>query len=127
MVRLVWFPGYMDCERRKYTWEIRGKRGRSQCFGLKESTCIYGTTYGNTAGRPDTKIPVQLPTCGARSGSPQLAECVALWGEPEQVVNGMKERRKQWHEGEKRNNLHGLLTCVACICTSSPDLRCLSS
>ena len=25
MVRLVWFPGYMDWERRKYTWEIRGQ------------------------------------------------------------------------------------------------------
>ena len=23
MVRLVWFPGYVDWERRKYTWEIR--------------------------------------------------------------------------------------------------------
>ena len=25
MVRLVWFPGYMDWERRYYTWEIRGQ------------------------------------------------------------------------------------------------------
>ena len=25
MVGLVWFPGYMDLERRKYTWEIRGQ------------------------------------------------------------------------------------------------------
>ena len=26
MVRLVWFPGYMDWERIKYTWEIRGQK-----------------------------------------------------------------------------------------------------
>ena len=25
MVRLVWFPGYVDWERRNYTWEIRGQ------------------------------------------------------------------------------------------------------
>ena len=40
-----------------------------------------------------------------------LAECVALWGEPEQAVHGTKERRaacsKQWHEGEKSNNVVG--------------------
>ena len=44
-----------------------------------------------------------------------LAECVALWGEPEQAVHGMKERRaaaKQWHEREKSNNLVG-----CCFCT----------
>ena len=41
MVRLVWFPGYMDWERRKYTWEIRGQnvdvRGArlfAQCVSL---------------------------------------------------------------------------------------------
>ena len=30
MVRLVWFPGYMDWERRKYTWKYEGKCGRSR-------------------------------------------------------------------------------------------------
>ena len=41
MVRLVWFPGYMDWERRKYTWEIRGQnadvrgaRSFAQCVSL---------------------------------------------------------------------------------------------
>ena len=47
MVRLVWFPGYMDWERRKYTWEIRGQnadvrgaRSFAQCVSL---VYIYGT------------------------------------------------------------------------------------
>ena len=41
MVRLVWFPGYMDWERSKYTWEIRGQnadvrgaRSFAQCVSL---------------------------------------------------------------------------------------------
>ena len=41
MVRLVWFPRYMDWERRKYTWEIRGQnadvrgaRSFAQCVSL---------------------------------------------------------------------------------------------
>ena len=41
MVRLVWFPGYMDWERKKYTWEIRGQnadvrgaRSFAQCVSL---------------------------------------------------------------------------------------------
>ena len=56
-----------------------------------------------------------------------LAECVALWGDPEQAVNGMKERRKQWHEGAKRNNLHGLLLLnLRGVYLHSSDLRCLS-
>ena len=44
MVRLVWFPGYMDWERRKYTWEIRGQnadvrgaRSFAQCVSLVKS------------------------------------------------------------------------------------------
>ena len=41
MVRLVWFPGYMDWERKQYTWEIRGQnadvrgaRSFAQCVSL---------------------------------------------------------------------------------------------
>ena len=58
MVRLVWFPGYMDWERRKYTWEIRGQnadvrgaRSFAQCVSLV-----------------------------------LLGECSALWGEREGVI-----------------------------------------
>ena len=47
--------------------DVRGARSfaqRAQCFGLKESTCIYGTTYGNTAGplqkSPFNSLPVGL-------------------------------------------------------------------
>ena len=54
--------------------DVRGAKSfarRAQCFGLKESTCIYGTTYGNTAGRlqksPFNSLPVGLaqarPNC----------------------------------------------------------------
>ena len=80
MVRLVWFPGYMDWERRKYTWEIRGKRGRSRSEVICTACTMFRVKRVNLHlrndvrlhGRPVTKIPVQLTTCGARSGSPQL-------------------------------------------------------
>ena len=51
-----------------------------------------------------------MSVCGACTRAPDvcniyiLAECVALWGEPEQAVHGMKSSSKQLHEGEKRNN-----------------------
>ena len=41
MVRLVWFPGYVDWERRKYTWgirganaDVRGVRSFAQCVAI---------------------------------------------------------------------------------------------
>ena len=47
--------------------DFRSETKSKKCASDKNSR-----TVTRPAGRPVTKIPVQLPTCGARSGSPQL-------------------------------------------------------
>ena len=70
MVRLVWFPGYMDWER-STTYAM---------FRVKRATCIYGTTYDNTAGRPARyKNPRSTPYLW---GSLRLAPIITLEVEP---------------------------------------------
>ena len=72
----------------------------------------------------------------------KLAECVALWGEPEQAVHGMKERRAAASSGMKgkRVTIRLVITfelttyvtqggggCAPGIYSHSSDLQRLSS
>ena len=61
-----------------------------------------------------------------------LAECVALWGEPEQAVHGTKERREAVSSGMKLVIAMTCATqggggCARGVHSHSSDLRCLSS
>ena len=55
MVRLVWFPGYMDWERRKYTWEIQGKRGRSRSEVICRTCAMFRVKRVNLHLRNDVR------------------------------------------------------------------------
>ena len=72
-----------------------------------------------------------------------LAECVALWGEPEQAVHGMKERRAAACSDMKGKRAIRLVVafaltrtpyvirvgggCARGVYSHSSDLQCLSS
>ena len=72
-----------------------------------------------------------------------LAECVALWGEPEQAVHGMKERRAAACSDMKGKRAIRLVVafvltrtpyvilvgggCARGVYSHTSDLRCLSS
>ena len=51
----------------------------------------------------------------ARLAWPKLAECVALWGEPEQAVHGMKERGAAASSGMKGKRVTIRLVVVFAI------------
>ena len=69
----------------------------------------YSTSTKLTVRRTNTYVHTYIQTplasntlmWGSLTGSPQLAECVALWGEPEQSVHGVKDRRAAASSGMK--------------------------
>ena len=73
MVRLVWFPEYMDWERRKYTWEIRG-----QTRTFAERGHLHNVYHIRSNNMTKCSFQYSVRTCTRRASIASIAACIAL-------------------------------------------------
>ena len=112
MVRLVWFPGYMDWERRKYTWEIRGQnadnrgaRSFAQCVSLVYMKNSYRARNSCTKHQDKGKKRLAYSLYSA------LALCQSVGGAKQRTFEHTFVSTTASHSASNTLELHGKERC----------------